>query len=388
MTQLAAEFHQTTTIMDCHQEILDEYVYEFLANEEAATKGEKCIFNEVYLPVFKKQGADFVNLSVGGDHVAQVMYSASEFRFWDAHKKLDILNSELEAGCQSFIICRTAQDIDLAIKENKVGILTTISGGRPLMGKPNLNLLSSLRSLYRMGLRGLQLTGNGRNRLGDGVAQNRSRGQLTTFGEKVVKEADRLGMVIDTAQLSDAGFYDLISITKNPIIDSHSCAQAVCPHPRNIDDQRIKAIADRGGVIAVSFWASLVNQEKEVPDGKDLIRHIDHIVDLVGIDHVALGPDYCAYQTPVDRDILKGFANLGPDYGEFDRLTPVQSEKYPGYVEGIWYGIRKSDFISGPETHESFPEITQLLLKHGISETECQKILGSNMLNVYREILD
>jgi membrane dipeptidase len=381
------KFHQSTIVMDCHQEILDEYVYEFLANEEAVTNGEKCVFDEIYLPYLKKQGTNFVNLSVGGDHVAQVMYSASEFRFWDAHKKLDSLNSEFEAGCLSFIICRNNGDIDLAIKENKVGILATISGGRPLMGKPNLNLLSSLRSLYRMGLRGLQLTGNGRNRLGDGVSQNRSRGQLTSFGENVVKEADRLGMVIDTAQLSDAGFYDLISITKNPVIDSHSCAQAVCPHPRNIDDQRIKAIAERGGVIAVSFWASLVNQEKDVPDVEDLIRHIDHIVNLVGINHVALGPDYCAYQTPVDRDIIKGFSNLGPDFGEFNRLTPVLSEKYPGYVEGIWYGIRKSDFISGPENHESFSGITESLLSHGVSETECQKILGSNMLNVYREVL-
>jgi membrane dipeptidase len=381
------KFHQSMIVMDCHQEILDEYVYEFLANEEAATKGEKCVFDEIYLPVIKKQGADFINLSVGGDHVAQVMYSASEFRFWDAHKKLDVLNSELEAGCLSFIICRTAQDIDQAIKEKKVGILATISGGRPLMGKPNLNLLSSLRSLYRMGLRGFQLTGNGRNRLADGVAQSRSRGQLTSFGENVVKEADRLGMVIDTAQLSDAGFYDLISITKNPVIDSHSCAQAVCPHPRNIDDQRIKAVAERGGVVAVSFWAALVNQEKDVPDVEDLIRHIDHIVNLVGIDHVALGPDYCAYQTPVDREIIKGFSNLGPNFGEFNRLTPVQSEKYPGYVEGIWYGIRKSDYIAGPENHESFSGITESLLSHGVSETECLKILGSNMLNVYREVL-
>ena len=388
MTQSAKQFHQSATVVDCHQEILDQYVYEFLANEDAAIVGKKHVFDEVYQPILEKQGVNFVNLSVGGDHVAQVMYSASEFRFWDAHKKLDVLNSELEAGCESFIICRTPKDIDEAIQSNKIGILATISGGRPLMGKPNLNLLSSLRSLYRLGLRGLQLTGNGRNRLGDGVAQARSRGQLTTFGEKVVKEADRLGMVIDTAQLSDAGFFDLIKIAANPVIDSHSCAATVCPHPRNISDRRIKAIAERGGVVAVSFWAAMVNQDNESPEPKDLIRHIDHMVNLIGIDHVALGPDYCAYQTPMDRDKLKGFSNLGPDYGEFNRLTPVQSEKTPGYVEGIGYGIRKSDFITGPETHESFPLITESLLQHGISESECRKILGENMLRVYRQVFE
>jgi membrane dipeptidase len=238
-----------------------------------------------------------------------------------------------------------------------------------------------------MGLRGLQLTGNSRNRLADGVAQTRTRGKLTSFGGQVVKEADRLGMVIDTAQLSDYGFFDLLGITKNPVIDSHSCAAAVCHHPRNISDTRIKAIAERGGVIGVSFWAALVNQDKECPDAKDLIRHIDHIADLVGIEHVALGPDYCAYKTPVNREALKGFGNLGPDFCEFDRKTPVQSEKYPGWVEGIWYGIRKSDFVKGLDEHEDFPQITHILLNHGYSEDECHLILGENFLRVYKQIL-
>ena len=103
MTQLAAEFHQTKTVMDCHQEILDEYVYEFLANEAAATKGEKCVFDEIYLPVLKKQGANFINLSVGGDHVAQVMYSASEFRFWDAFLSIDFLTLDFYFPYQFFL---------------------------------------------------------------------------------------------------------------------------------------------------------------------------------------------------------------------------------------------------------------------------------------------
>jgi membrane dipeptidase len=383
----AVELHQSAVVCDAHQEILDEYIYEFLLNEEKAVSGELHIFNKIYKPVLDKQGVDIIHMSIGGDHVAQVMYSASEFRFWDAHKKLDVLNSELEAGCSSFILCRNGRDIERALDQKKFAILATIDGGRVLHGKPNLNLLASLRSLYRMGLRGLQLTGNSRNRLADGVAQTRTRGKLTSFGGQVVKEADRLGMVIDTAQLSDYGFFDLLGITKNPVIDSHSCAAAVCHHPRNISDTRIKAIAERGGVIGVSFWAALVNQDKECPDAKDLIRHIDHIADLVGIEHVALGPDYCAYKTPVNREALKGFGNLGPDFCEFDRKTPVQSEKYPGWVEGIWYGIRKSDFVKGLDEHEDFPQITHILLNHGYSEDECHLILGENFLRVYKQIL-
>ena len=387
MTPRARQLHRDAIVVDGHQEILDQYVYEFLGHEQEALAGTQHVFDRVYAPILHQQGVNVVNMSVGGDHVAQVMYSASELRFWDAHKKLDILNSELEAGCRSFILCRTARDIDEALARNKIALLATLSGGRPLEGKPNLSLLSSLRSLYRAGLRGLQLTGNNRNRLADGVAQERSRGGLTDFGAQVVKETQRLGMVIDTAQLSDHGFWDLVALATGPIIDSHTCARAINPHPRNIGDERIKAIAAGGGVVGVSFWAALVDQDKAEPDVEDLLRHIDHVANLVGIRHVALGPDYCAYQTPVDRQAVIGFGNLGPDVCDFNRLTPVQSEKSPGYIEGIWYGIRQSDFIRGPETHEKFPLITEALLRKGFSNAECRLILGENLLRVYRQVL-
>lgn len=375
-------------LADAHQEILDEYVYEFLKNEEQAILGKVHIFDKIYKPILEKQGVNVVNMSVGGDHVAQVMYSATDkFRFWDAHKKLDVLNSELEAGCNSFVLCRNAEDIDYAIENEKIAIIATLAGGKPLEGKPNLNLLSSLRSLYRMGLRGLQLTGNTRNRLGDGIAQTRTKGKLTGFGREVVSECDRLGIVIDTAQLSDYGFFDLIEQTDNPVIDSHSCAKAVFNHPRNISDERIKAIAQKGGVLAVSFWAALVAGDKEQAHVDDLLKHIDHIVKIAGIDHIALGPDYCAYKTPVNREVVKGFANLGPDFCKMNRLTPVQSEKYPGWIDGIWYGIKKSDFIEGPNCHEKFSNVIGILLNHGYSKNDCRKILGQNLIRVYKQVL-
>ena len=383
-----SELHSSAIVCDAHQEILDEYVYQFLLHEEKAVRGEVHIFDQVYQPLLEKQGVNLVNMAVGGDHVAQIMYSNSEYRFWDAHKKLDILNSELEAGCKSFVLCRTAKDIDLALSENKIGILATVDGGRTLHGKSNLNLLSSLRSLYRMGLRGIQLTGNGRNRLADGVAQTRSRGKLTDFGEMVAKEAERLGMVLDTSQLSDYGFYDLLTLIDKPLIDSHTCAAAVNPHPRNISDKRIQGIAERGGVICLSFMAALVDQEKQSPGVTDLIKHIDHIADLVGIEHVGLGPDYSAYATPVDREAVRGFGNLGPDFCAFNRKTPVQSEKIPGWVEGIWYGIRDSDFVAGLDEHEDFSGVSKALLDHGYSEQECKLILGENFLRVYKQILE
>ncbi|MFW6361013.1 MAG: membrane dipeptidase, partial [Spirochaetota bacterium] len=166
-------------IFDTHQEMLDEFVYRFILHEEDVLSGTRSLFDEVYLPVLRQQGVKFVNMAVGGDHVAQILYSNSDYRFWDAHKKLDALQTEQESGCRSFILCRTTADIEQVLDSEAIGVFATLQGGRPLEGKANLNLLSNLRSLYRAGLRGLQLTGNGRNRLADGVGQSRTRGRLT-----------------------------------------------------------------------------------------------------------------------------------------------------------------------------------------------------------------
>lgn len=375
-------------IFDAFQEMPDEYIFAFLEREQDAIRGKTHVFDCVYLPRLKAEGVNAVNLAVGGEHCIQTIYSNTDVhRFWDAHKKLDILNSELEAGCTSFILCKTAADIDEAIATGKIAILATLAGGKPLEGKPNLNLLSSLRSLYRLGLRGLQLTGNSRNRLGDGVAQSRTRGKLTGFGKSVVEECNRLGILLDTAQLSDYGFYDLVSLTDNPVIDSHSCAADVYAHPRNLSRERIETIAKTNGVIGVSLRAALVAGNKSAPTTEDLLRQIDYMVEVAGIDHVAIGPDFSPIQTPVDRKHVIGFGNLGPDFCDFDYRTPLQSEKYPGIIEGIDYGIRHNDFIEDASELETFPNVIAALERHGYHEEDCDKILGGNLLRVYKQVL-
>lgn len=374
------KIHTDAIVVDAHHQVWEEFV-------SVKVIGGKRVFDDIYAPRLKNAGINFINLAVGGDHTPQAINSSSDYYFWDTCKVLDFLLCEEEEGSDSFVICRCSKDIDYAIKNNKIGVFTTLKGGRPLEGKPNLNLLTNLRMLYRMGLRGVQLTGNGRNRLADGVAQTRTRGGLTNFGLDVIKETESLGMVLDVAQLSDYGFWDVLENTKKPFIDSHSCALGVSTHPRNISDERIKAIAKRNGVIGLSFWSALVNENKETPTVDDLIKHIDYIANLVGIDYIALGPDYCGYSCPTDRDKLKGFANLGPEYCEYNTLTPTQSEKYPGWIGGVYYGIRKSDYIEGPDQISKFPLITEALIKHRYSTKDIRKILGENFLRVYKNIL-
>lgn len=359
MPARAENLHENTIVADNHHQMANQFIQLKLARDENSA------FDSFYSNKLRAGGVNLVNMVIGKDHVAKVINDVTDVKhFWDANKKLDLLLSE-ESESNSFLLCRDEDDIYQAFKENKIAVITSLEGGRALEGKPNLNLLSNLRNLYRLGLRGVQLTGNGRNRLADGVGQSRTGGGLTRFGVKVVKEMERLGMVLDVAQLSEASFEDVLNISNGLIIDSHSCASGICNHERNISDHRIIEIANRGGFVGLSFYSALVNDDKSAPTLNDLVRHIEYIVDLVGIDHVA----------------------LGPDYSSFDTLTPTQRERHPGEIEGIKYQKRESDYIKGPDKIEKLSLLTSKLVEEGYSEEEIEKILGGNSVRVYRKVL-
>lgn len=189
----------------------------------------------------------------------------------------------LEDGMTTVI--RTRQDLQRCLEAETLGAVLTVEGGEALEGEIRI-----LRALYRLGVRGLGLTWNNRNELGDGVAEGQTGGGLTRFGRQVVQEMNRLGMVIDISHLSEQGFWDVLEICDNPVIASHSNCNAVWNHPRNLTDRQIRAVADHNGVVGVN----LVPQFVGPPDaGLDtLIRHIDHICELVGDEYAGFGADF------------------------------------------------------------------------------------------------
>jgi len=277
---------------------------------------------------------------------------------------MDMLWEEAEESKDSIRICLSSRDIDAALTEGKIAIVLTMEGGRPLEGKSNLETLVGLRSFYRQGLRGIQLVDNGRNRLGDGKSEARTRGGLTNFGISVVKEANHLGMIVDVAHLTEPGFWDVIENSQDPIIDSHSNARAVCDHPRNHTDEQIKAIAQKGGVIGLSTNAAMTSKEIDKPTVDDLIKHLDYIAGLVGIDHVGLGPDHLEFEM------------------EINLWTPA-----PGWLEGVFYGITDTYYIQDFNNITGFPLFTEALLNRGYSNEEIKKVLGGNWLRVYGQVI-
>jgi len=221
-------------------------------------------------------------------------------------------------------------------RAGKIAAILSIEGGEALEGD-----LGVLRVLYRLGVRLLTLTWNQRNQIADGIGESRTGSGLTEFGLKVIDEMNRLGMLIDVSHLSETCFWDVIKRSKAPIVASHSNCYNLCPHPRNLKDEQIKAIADKGGVIGITFVPNFLTQEKRKTTVKDVVKHINYLVEKVGVDCVGLGSD---------------FDGTG----------------------GLPLGLEGVDKISN---------ITEGLLGRGYEEREIEKILGGNFLRVFKEVV-
>lgn len=194
----------------------------------------------------------------------------------EACRKLICLNPDY------LLLLENSGDITLAMESGRTAALLSVEGGEILGGK-----LFMLSLLHRLGVRSICLTWNQANELAGGVWDPVG---LSPFGTEVVREMNRLGMVVDVSHSSDLAFWDVFGVSSKPVIASHSCCRALHNHPRNLTDEQLKALAECGGVIGINFYSNFLTGGKA--DIGDVVRHIEHVCSLVGPDHVGLGSDF------------------------------------------------------------------------------------------------
>ena len=262
----------------------------------------------------------------------------------------DCYREELEKNAD--IIAPVYRYADIAANERagKLSAMLTVEEGAVCKGEP-----AKLEALYEMGVRMVTLTWNFPNELGYPNLSRELRGEarkhtpnlrdgLTERGREFVEEMERLGMIPDVSHLSDAGFYDVLAVTKKPFVASHSNARAVCPHVRNMTDDMIRRLAERGGVMGLNYYAYFL---EEVPAGREnpgtlaaIVRHAKHIADVGGIEILGLGSDFDGIDTHAE-------------------LPGAQS------MEKLWEALKAS----------------------GFTESQLDGIFSGNVLRVYRETL-
>jgi len=271
-------------------------------------------------------------------------------------------NTLFEKYSNKIIPVTKCQDIEKAKTLGKFGVIMNSQNG-DILG----NTLSMLPIYKKLGLRIIQLTYYEQNLLGEGCGE-RTNGGLSNLGIEVVKEMNRLGLLIDVAHSADQVTLDAIKYSSDPIIISHSNARSLVNHRRNKTDEQIKAVAEKGGMIGLTLYSPLCEVRKNIrPTFEDFFTILDYVVKLVGIDYVGLGLDLAPFR---EIKSWERWAQLYPD------LKP----------RGGFCARNITTDIEGKDHPEQTIEITKELIAHNYSEEDIQKILGMNFLRVFKEV--
>ena len=188
---------------------------------------------------------------------------------------------------------RTAEDAGNMLK-HKAATLLAIEEGGAIDGS-----LEALRCLYELGVRAMTLTWSNRNDIADGINEEATGSGLTLFGKQVVAEMNRLGMLIDVSHISTTGFWSVIETSTKPIIATHSNAKSLCAHPRNLNDEQIKALAQNGGLAGITFAGQFLEEDWHNACIESVYKHIDYMLNLIGNDdHIGFGSDFDGISHP------------------------------------------------------------------------------------------
>ncbi len=217
-------------------------------------------------------------------------------------------------------IAYTGSDIERIYDSGKMPIMLGIEGFYGFNGEPGM-----IDMMYELGFRHGMLTWNDDNEFASGVEYTGEDHGLTPLGVETVKRMEKLGMLIDVSHASVKGFWDIMENTTCPIIASHSNALTLCSAPRNLNDDQLRALAERGGVVGMNTWKGFIKDDMETADVNDLAKHARYIADLIGVEHVACGFDFCNYFDM--NDTTPGIRTAG------DAQNFVQALRDVGFTE-------------------------------------------------------
>jgi membrane dipeptidase len=262
----------------------------------------------------------------------------------------------------ALIIVSHPDDIRRAKRDGKLGFILAFQGLNHIGDR-----LYWIEMFARIGVRVMACTYNSTNALGCGAGELTDTG-LTYFGRTVVREMNRVGVVVDLSHLGERTAFDAVRVSQEPVVLSHSNPKALVDHGRNASDDLMRAVADSGGVMALSVYAPLLDRcDGQLPTVETLLDHIDYAVNLLGIDHVGIGSDVAPMS-----DV--GWLMYQLQHRE---LVPDYQSKPPYLGKAVYHSIQ------GFFTAAEFPQITHGLLQRGASEEDVFKILGGNLLRVY-----
>lgn len=294
-----------------------------------------------------------------------------------ARRTLDMIDSvyrAVERHPKDLMFATSVADIRRAKAQGKIACLMGIEGGHAIE-----NSLPALREFYRLGVRYMTLTWNNTNDWADAGRGEKKHNGLTDFGKEVVREMNRLGMLIDVSHVSDKTMSDALDVSKVPIIASHSSARALSNVPRNIPDDLLKRIGKNGGVVMINFYTLFIDEKTVAPQSAERDRRLRSQQDAINKKY-----EHDPERRAEESDKLEAANPLPPLpisklIDHFDHVMKIAGIDHVGIGSDFDGTV---DVPQGAEDVSMLPNITYELLKRGYSERDIRKILGGNLMRV------
>ncbi len=337
----ARALHAEATVVDTHNDLI-------LLVDHFDRRQRPRHFAEFWLPELRAGGVDVQVLPVWVEERFQ-----SEGALRRTLLLIERIHELAAEHASDVALCRTASDIGAAVDAGKIALVIALEGAHGIGQDPRLT-----ETMARVGVRVASLAHFGRTLLADGSAfDETSRGGLTPEGIEVLREMERLGIVFDLSHLGRGGVENVLELATRPLLATHSGCLAITDIHRNLGDEQISQIARLGGVVCVAAAVPYFI-DPDRPTAERVVDHIEHIAATAGIDHVGLGPDFV---DDYRRHVFGGPGPLPPGVEEF-----AESEI-----------TRPSDL----------PRLTEAMVRRGFGETDVTKVLGGNVMRVFREVM-
>ncbi|MEJ7913589.1 MAG: dipeptidase [Chitinophagaceae bacterium] len=365
------KIHRKALVADTHNDIL----ISILEGKDIATDLSGQTHSD--LERFKKGGVDIQVFSVWSDE----RYGAGK-GFLYANRQIDSLYAITSRNPEKMMIVLSPADLQQAVREKKLGVMMGLEGGHMIEDK-----LAYLETLYQRGVRYMTLTWNNSTSWASS-AKDESAGSLpvgtlglNNLGKDIVRRMNNLGMLVDLSHVGEKTFWDAMNLTTKPVIVSHSCVYALCPVPRNLKDEQIKAVGKNGGVIHLNFYSGFLDPAYNQKKAAFTSLHTREIDSLKRIGAPAFDMDvYLAKKYSAEVQNLRAPLSLLLDHlDHIVRLIGVGGVGIGSDFDGIESPPMGLDDVS------YLPNLTKGLRERGYSKKDIKKILGENFVRIFTQ---
>ncbi len=366
----AKQLHDRAIVIDSHDDTTQRLVFEKAFNIAARNKN-----GNIDIPRMREGGLDalFFSIWVPSDVTGPPAVKR-------ALDQIDAVREAVRTNPKDLVLATTAAEVRKAAAEHKIAALMGMEGGH--MIDDDLRLL---RVYAALGVRYMTLTHFKNNNWADASTDQAAHNGLTAFGKDVVREMNRLGVVVDISHVADKTFYDALEVSKAPVMASHSSVRAIANHPRNMTDDMMRALARNGGVMMINYHAGFLSEEFRVASEKKS----GTVVEAMAAMSKKCGGDEACSTLESERIDHEAMAK-----GELPKVTwekIVEHIDHAVKVAGVDHVGLGSDFDGatmplGMEDASKLPKLTDALLKKGYSEADVLKILGGNILRVMEQV--